>query len=276
MLIWLKHLDRVIRGEAIRPSALRSGDLEQPVGGLAVIGILLGALYGLCMGVFGLFQHSHTALLQMISTIVKVPVLFFMTLAVTFPSLYVFNALVGSRLSMLSVLRVLVISLAVMLTVLASLGPIVAFFSASTTSYPFMLLLNVLVFTIAGLLGLRYMRVTLQRLTAAVAMPVVPPLPTEFPATDQFADAVDPMATVESVRPAGPVGPLQPTVQLRQNRDVQRVFQIWMVVFGLVGGQMAWVLRPFLGNPAIHFAWLRGRESNFFEGVLQALHRLFS
>jgi len=276
MLIWLKHLDRVIRGEAIRPSALRSGDIEQPVGGLAVIGILLGALYGLCMGVFGLFQHSNTALLQMVSTIVKVPVLFFMTLAVTFPSLYVFNALVGSRLSMLSVLRVLVISLAVMLTVLASLGPIVAFFSASTTSYPFMLLLNVLVFTIAGLLGLRYMRVTLQRLTAAVAMPIVPPLPTEFSAAERPIGAVDTVGTTDTMGTPGPVGPLEPTAQIRQNRDVQRVFQIWMVVFGLVGGQMAWVLRPFLGNPAIHFAWLRGRESNFFEGVLQAIHRLFS
>ena len=272
MLIWLKYLDRVIRGEAIRPSALRSGDIEQPVGGLAVIGILLGALYGLCMGVFGIFQHTNTALLQMISTVVKVPILFFMTLAVTFPSLYVFNALVGSRLSMLSVLRVLVISLSVMLTVLASLGPIVAFFSASTTSYPFMLLLNVMVFTIAGLLGLRYMRVTLQRLTVALSMPTVPPLPIGFPNADQ---PVDPFGPTDSVRPVGPVGPLEPTMQVRQNRDVQRVFQIWMVVFGLVGGQMAWVLRPFLGNPAIHFAWLRGRESNFFEGVLQALHRLF-
>ncbi|MCW3099199.1 MAG: hypothetical protein JWL77_4817 [Chthonomonadaceae bacterium] len=260
MLTWLQHLDRVIRGEAIRPSALRSGDIEQPVGGLAVIGILLGALYGLCMGVFGLFQHSHTALLQMISTIVKVPILFFMTLTVTFPSLYVFNALVGSRLSMLSVLRVLVISLSVMLTVLASLGPIVAFFSASTTSYPFMLLLNVLVFSVSGFLGLRYMRVTLQRLTAALSVPSVPPLPSEFPAAD---------------RPPEPVSAMEPALELRQNRDVQRVFQIWMVVFGLVGGQMAWVLRPFLGNPTLHFAWLRGRESNFFEGVLNALHRLF-
>jgi len=91
--------------------------------------------------------------LQVLSTMLKVPVLFFLTLAVTFPSLYVFNALVGSRLSILSVLRLLVILLTVMLTVLASLGPIVAFFSASTTSYPFMLLLNVAIFALSGFLG---------------------------------------------------------------------------------------------------------------------------
>src|SRR5213078_3989122 len=81
---------------------------------------------------------------------------------------YVFNALVGSRLSILSVVRLLVISLVVMLTVLASLGPIVAFFSASTTSYPFMLLLNVAFYAVAGFLGLRCVLVTLDRLSAAI------------------------------------------------------------------------------------------------------------
>src|SRR5262249_50936404 len=155
---------RVIRGETTRPSALRQGDIEQPVGGLVVVGALLGALYGLCMGCYALFQGRGAACLQVLATMIKVPVLFFLTLAVTFPSLYVFNALVGSRLSALSVLRLLVISLAVMLTVLASLGPIVAFFSASTTSYPFMLLLNVVIFAVSGFLGLRYLLVTLHRL----------------------------------------------------------------------------------------------------------------
>ena len=37
------------------------------------------------------------------------------------------------------------------------MGPIVAFFSFSTTSYPFMLLLNVLVFTVSGLLGMAFL-----------------------------------------------------------------------------------------------------------------------
>jgi len=120
---------------------------------LSVIAALLGIIYGVCMGCYALFQGGNAPLLQVLSTMLKVPVLFFLTLAVTFPSLYVFNALVGSRLSILSVLRLLVILLTVMLTVLASLGPIVAFFSASTTSYPFMLLLNVAIFALSGFLG---------------------------------------------------------------------------------------------------------------------------
>ena len=102
----------------------------------------------------------------------KVPALFFLTLIVTLPSLYVFNALVGSRLTLSTVIRLLVAALGVMLAVLASLGPIVAFFSVSTTSYPFMVLLNVVVFAASGFLGLAFLLQTLHRLSlAATARP---------------------------------------------------------------------------------------------------------
>ena len=49
-----------------------------------------------------------------------------------------------------------------------------------------------------------------------------------------------------------------------------------MIVFGLVGAQMGWVLRPFVGNPNLPFTWFRGRESNFFQAVLQTFLNLFS
>ena len=91
---------------------------------------------------------------QLLATTLKVPALFILTLLVTFPSLYVFNALVGSRLNVAAVLRLLIASLGVNLAVLASLGTIVAFFSVSTPNYGFMVLLNVVVFAVAGLVGL--------------------------------------------------------------------------------------------------------------------------
>jgi hypothetical protein len=58
--------------------------------------------------------------------------------------------------------------------------------------------------------------------------------------------------------------------------SVQRVFQIWLLVFALVGAQMGWVLRPFIGNPAVPFSLFRPRGSNFFESVLNHLRHLFS
>jgi len=95
------------------------------------------------MGCYALFQKGDAPVLQILAAMIKVACPLFSHARHHIPSLYVFNALVGSRLTMLSVLRLLTISLAVMLTVLASLGPIVAFFSASTTNYHFMLILNV-------------------------------------------------------------------------------------------------------------------------------------
>ena len=57
---------------------------------------------------------------------------------------------------------------------------------------------------------------------------------------------------------------------------VKLVFRCWVVVFALVGSQMAWVLRPFLGDPAQEFAWFRPRGSRFFEGVWYHIAHLFN
>jgi hypothetical protein len=57
---------------------------------------------------------------------------------------------------------------------------------------------------------------------------------------------------------------------------VKTVFRLWVIVFGLVGAQMGWVLRPFIGNPNVPFTWFRGRESNFFQAVFHTFLSLFS
>src|SRR5205809_1861567 len=159
MMNWIRSLDRVLKGEATRPEELRSGSVDLPLGGLSLVILLLGLFYGLCMGVFAVITRCHTpkaymGWLQMMASAVKVPALFLLTLVVTLPSLYVFNALVGSRLELGSVVRLLAASLGVTVAVLASLGPIIAFFSVSTTLYAFMLLINVAVFAVSGALGL--------------------------------------------------------------------------------------------------------------------------
>jgi hypothetical protein len=49
------------------------------------------------------------------------------------------------------------------------------------------------------------------------------------------------------------------------------VFRVWVVLFAMVGAQMGWVLRPFVGRPELPFEWFRERQSNFFAAVLGAL-----
>lgn len=283
MLSSFRQLDRILRGEATRLPALRQGAIDVSVGGLSVTLAALGAFYGVCMGSFAVITRGGEAAQQMLASAVKVPLLFLLTLAVTFPSLYVFNALVGSRLSILSMLRLLVAAVAVIMAILASFGTIVAFFSFSTTSYPFMKLLNVAVFGLSGLLGVRFLHQTLQRLTVAGDFEppptVSPPVPPAPPADAGFADPG--AAEMPPVAPPVPVVPLRPPGALDRLDDrpprseVRLVFRIWMVVFALVGAQMGWVLRPFIGDPNQPFTWFRPRTSNIFQAILDAIGQTF-
>src|SRR5438477_3377951 len=92
-------LDRILRGEATRLASLRTGRIDVPAGGLTGVILLLGVVYGFCMCWFAVFNRSEPEFRQVLASMLKVPALFFLTLLVTFPSLYVFNALVGSPLT---------------------------------------------------------------------------------------------------------------------------------------------------------------------------------
>jgi hypothetical protein len=278
MLGWLTHLDRLLRGDITRPEQLRDGRIGVDVGGLAIVIALLGMIYGLCMGSYSLLKEIPESLAannpnmryeQLLATALKVPALFYLTLLVTFPSLYVFNALVGSRLTLANVLRLLVASLAVNLAVLASLGPITLFFSLTTKSYPFIQLLNVAMFTVAGVLGLVFLRQTLHRLTSSGDGWL--PLPTQFVEGDEPSTP-----ETKEVLAGGARSPLDMPPGQALGRHTRSVFACWMIVFALVGAQMGWVLRPFIGAPHLEFTWFRVRKSNFFEAVLNALEGLFS
>lgn len=258
MIRWVWQLDRILRGEATKIDELRGGDLRVPVFGLAVVIDALGIAYGACMGLFSLTSGGSHQPTQIVASMLKVPALFLLTLLVTFPSLYVFNALVGSRLRFGPTLRLLVASIAVMLAVLSSIGPIVAFFSLSSTSYSFMVLLNVAVFAVAGVLGLGFLLQTLQRMTIASVLGALPPIdpPPPAPGDEPQPSPLDRVENRETL----------PRVRL--------VFRVWLLVFGLVGAQMGWVLRPFIGSPGAPFTWFRPRESNFFEAVVQHIQHL--
>lgn len=55
------------------------------------------------------------------------------------------------------------------------------------------------------------------------------------------------------------------------------LFQLWIVVYGFVGTQMGWVLRPFIGAPGLPFQWRRpcAPGLNFWAAVAQSLRRVW-
>lgn len=251
----LKDLDALLRGQRTSPRTLREGIIDVPLRIFVPLAILLGGIYGFFMGWFALSTHRPEATMQVVAATLKLPMLFLLTLLVTFPSLYVFNALVGCRLSFPSAMRLLVAAIVVNLAVAASLGPILAFFTLSTSSYPFMVLLNVLLLGVAGIVGLGFLLRTLRRLEDAAALPHL-----ATPAA--YSAAATPVA-------------LRPDAPEVSSGAAGGIFKIWVIIYALVGAQMGWLLRPFIGKPDMAFEWFRPRDGNFFASVFDHLRHLF-
>jgi len=55
----------------------------------------------------------------------------------------------------------------------------------------------------------------------------------------------------------------------------QNVFRVWLVIYAVVGAQMGWILRPFIGDPHRPFQLFRERQGNFFIAVWDAFWNLF-
>jgi hypothetical protein len=263
-------LDRTLRGDYLTRDALRSGDGAAPARQLIGLALLLGAIYGLGVGGYAAFRGADRAWMQLLASAMKVPLLFLLTLLVTFPSLYVFAALQRLPLDMRNTLRLLLMTIVVHLTILASLAPVFAFFAASTESYAFMLVLNVLFFVIGGLLGLMVLR----KATNAMFTPT-PNVEEAKP--EAAADASAPWPAGGPPPGSPPVAPrAAATLRQRDGSDrARRLLGLWGLVYGVVGAQMGWLLRPFLGSPDLPFTWFRPREDNVLVGILRALRAMF-
>ncbi len=149
-------IDNLLRGGFTQREDLAAGDIRIPVRSLMMASIVLGTVYGVFMGLYACLRPTNANYAQLAATTVKVPLLFLLTLIVAYPSLYVFSALSGSRLRFLQTLRLVMVAITVNMGVLASLGPVTAFFTLSTDSYLFMVLLNVVIFGVSGIIGLKF------------------------------------------------------------------------------------------------------------------------
>jgi len=57
-------------------------------------------------------------------------------------------------------------------------------------------------------------------------------------------------------------------------RSAMTIMQVWAVLFAFVGVQMAWNLRPFVGDRGEPFKVFRHYEGNFYTGVVYSLQKL--
>jgi hypothetical protein len=59
------------------------------------------------------------------------------------------------------------------------------------------------------------------------------------------------------------------------NHRTSRVLRVWCFVYGIVGAQMGWLMRPFIGSPDLPFELLRERDGSIFTGILHSIAEMF-
>lgn len=194
------------------------------------------------LGLYGAVMGMSRHMLQALSSAVKLPVLFLLTLAICLPSLYLFNLVFGARLTIRQSISMVLVAITVTSMLTLAFAPISVFFLISAPDYEFFKLLNVIILALSGIIGLGFLVDGMRRINA-----LTEPKPEEdVPAREVGYEPVN-----------------------------MKLLYIWIILYGFVGTQLGWTLRPFFGDPGADFALFRQIEGNFYVNIVQSLIGMF-
>jgi hypothetical protein len=243
---------------------------------------------GVALAVYGAVLGSFHSVLMALTSAVKLPLLFLVTLAICLPTLYLFNLVFGARLSIRQSLALVMVALTVTAMLALAFAPISLFFLITAPDYAFFKLLNVAILALSALVGLRFLTGGMKVLNAhgllsaaPAAAPVspAPQSPAPLPA-GSTAPAVDGAAQPSAVALAAPPQPFpnphpRPVRVSEATPPSMALLYIWILLFGFVGTQLAWTLRPFFGSPGMKFSLYREIDGNFYAEIFRTLAHLF-
>jgi hypothetical protein len=194
-----------------------SNEIVTKIRDMLISSICFFALYGAVMG-------SSNSALQALCSAIKLPILFLITLVICLPTLYFFNLLFGSRLTLPQTLALILTAITVTAVLTLSFAPISLFFWLTAPHYQFFKLLNVAILTLTGFFGLTFL--------------------------------VSGMNHIQ-----------------QEGKQMARglILRMWILIYGFVGTQMAWTLRPFLGAPWAPFQIFRQLGGNFYVNVAESI-----
>jgi hypothetical protein len=299
-------IERILRDRrGIWDQVVEDRQLSQLTGQMLVSSVVALACYGAVLGSF------HSVLMALTSA-VKLPLLFLVTLAICLPTLYLFNLVFGARLSIRQSLALVMVALTVTAMLALAFAPISLFFLITAPDYNFFKLLNVAILTLSALVGLRFltggMRVlnengllAPEKLPAVAAAVPTSPAPAgvgvaNAPGTPLSVAAQAGNGAVTTVAPPAPVQAPPAPIQVPPGYVLHPVHQplarpvkpqsaatppsmtllyVWILLFGFVGTQLAWTLRPFFGSPGKPFSLYRDIDGNFYAEIFRTLSHLF-
>lgn len=109
---------------------------------------LFGFIYGVIMGSY----HSY---LQAIVAGLKVMVLFITTLLICFPSFFIIQQVLGSKMNFRQMILIVLSGFVLASSITLSFAPIIVFFLITGSNYHFLQLLHVAIFIFAGIFGMK-------------------------------------------------------------------------------------------------------------------------
>ncbi|GLY98142.1 hypothetical protein [Actinoplanes sp. NBRC 103695] len=281
-------IERILRDrQGIWQQVVEDRDLTKLTGQMLVSSVIALAAYGAVLGSF------HSVLMALTSA-VKLPLLFLVTLAICLPTLYLFNLVFGARLSVRQSLSLVMVAMTVTAMLAVAFAPISLFFLITAPDYGFFKLLNVAILALSALVGLRFltggMRVLnehglLQPEKKAEVAPVSPAVPALVTAGAPAAQENPPVQGPPAQAPGPQPRPFPPGTHHPYARQPMApkpaappsmtLLYVWILLFGFVGTQLAWTLRPFFGSPDKPFSLYREIDGNFYAEILRTIANLF-
>ena len=144
-------IERILRDRgSIWQQIVDERDLNRLTGQMLASSAIALACYGAVLGSF------HSPLMALTSA-VKLPLLFLVTLAICLPTLYLFNLVFGARLSVRQSLALVMVAITVTAMLAVAFAPISLFFLITAPDYGFFKLLNVAILALSALVGLRFL-----------------------------------------------------------------------------------------------------------------------
>lgn len=225
-------IERILRDrDGIWRQILNEHELPRLIGRMFANTAVALACYGAVLG-------ASSSAVQAVTSAVKLPLLFLLTLVICLPTLYLFNLVFGARLSITQALSLVLVTLTVTATLSLAFAPISLFFLITAPDYAFLKLLNVGILALTGLVGVRFLIDGMRRLNR--------------------------MTTAEDSTRTTTEQPVR-----------SGLLYVWALLFGFVGTQLAWTLRPFFGSPAMKFEIFRKIDGNFYVDIVRTLGSLF-
>jgi len=111
---------------------------------------------------YGLIMGSYNSFMQAMLTGLKLWALFSITLIICFPSFYIVQLVLGSKIKIKQLAVLLLSGFVMTTTIMLAFAPIVLFFQLSGDNYQFLQLLHVFIFLFSGFFGMRVVLETLR------------------------------------------------------------------------------------------------------------------